>query len=80
MATATEAFFALLTLAGLAYLLLALWSARAFYRQPLPPALAEAPGISLLKPLHGLDAALDAALASHCCQIYAGPVEILCGV
>lgn len=81
MATAIEAITTLLTLAGLAYLLLALWSARAFARhgrgKPLP---AYTPGVTLLKPLKGIDPSMYAGLASHCRQDYAGPYEILFGV
>ena len=67
-------------LAGLGYYLLALWSARAFQhalRRPLPEF---APGVSILKPVKGLDPEMYASFASHCVQQYQGPYEILFGV
>ncbi|MEO6910408.1 MAG: bacteriohopanetetrol glucosamine biosynthesis glycosyltransferase HpnI [Edaphobacter sp.] len=82
MATAIEAITTFLALAGLAYLLLALWSARDFahywIRQPKDTGLA--PDVSILKPLKGVDAHLYAGLASHCRQQYAGNFEIVFGV
>lgn len=81
LAFAAETITALLTLCGIIYCILALWAARKFERTPAPPAdPAFAPGISILKPLRGLDPHIHAALASHCSQNYAGPFEILFGV
>ena len=73
---------ALLTLAGLAYTVLALWSARAFVldlqaRRQRP---GFAPDVTLLKPVKGVDERMYAALSSHCQQIYAGRVQMLFGV
>ena len=73
---------ALLTLAGLLYTLLALWSARAFVldlqaRRQRP---AFAPDVTLLKPVKGVDERMYAALSSHCQQIYTGRVQMLFGV
>ncbi len=79
MATAIEAVFALLTLCGLAYLLLALWAARSFHRNR-PPVVGHAPGVSILKPLKGVDPQMYAGFASHCQQDYKGEVELLFGV
>lgn len=78
-ATAVAAITTLLTLAGLAYYLLAIWSARSFLRRPRFPA-GFAPPISILKPLHGADPELAEALATHCRQNYPADYEILCGV
>jgi len=69
----------LLTVAGLGYYLVALWSARAYLRRPRFPA-GFAPPVSILKPLHGLDPGMLEAFASHCCQNYAGDYELLFGV
>lgn len=82
MATAIEAITTLLTLAGLAYLLLALWGARDFAHYWMRRAKAEgfAPDVSILKPVKGVDPRMYAGLVSHCRQQYAGNYEILFGV
>jgi ceramide glucosyltransferase len=80
LSTAVAALTTFLTLAGLAYYLVALWSARSFARtlgRPLPDF---APPVSILKPVKGLDPALYPAFASHCRQQYPGDYEILFGV
>ncbi|MGC1156182.1 MAG: bacteriohopanetetrol glucosamine biosynthesis glycosyltransferase HpnI [Acidobacteriaceae bacterium] len=70
----------LLTLAGFAYYLIALWSARAFLRRPRFPAPDFAPPVSILKPIYGVDPGMSEAFASHCRQNYSGPYELLFGV
>ena len=70
----------ILSLAGLGYYLLALWSARAFQRQLRRPLPDFQPGVSILKPVKGLDPEMYASFASHCQQQYQGPYEILFGV
>jgi ceramide glucosyltransferase len=82
MATAIEAITALLTLAGLAYLLLALWGARSFAHFWRGKKLDNgfAPDVTLLKPVKGVDPRMYAGLASHCRQKYAGRFEIVFGV
>ena len=80
-ALAAEIFTALLTVSGIVYCILALWAARRFERTPAPsPDPAFTPGISILKPIKGLDPRMHAGLASHCAQNYAGEFEILFGV
>jgi ceramide glucosyltransferase len=69
-----------LCLAGMGYYLLALWSARAFQHQLRRPLPDFEPGVSILKPVKGLDPEMYAAFASHCLQDYRGPYEILFGV
>ncbi len=69
----------LLTVAGLGYYLIALWSARAFLRRPRFPA-GFAPAVTILKPLHGLDPGMLEAFASHTHQNYSGDYELLFGV
>ena len=75
-----ELLAALLTLAGLAYILLALWAARSFAHVTRVGQPARALEVTLLKPLKGADEGLFAALESHCMQQYAGRWEMLCGV
>jgi ceramide glucosyltransferase len=51
-----------------------------FGRRPIAAPLGEPPGISVLKPLCGLEPGLEAALATFCDQDYSGPVQIVFGV
>jgi ceramide glucosyltransferase len=82
MATAIELFTALLTLSGLAYMLLALWGTRDYVhsvrRRAAEPPFT--PDITLLKPVKGLDARMYEGLVSHCRQVYPGSFEIVFGV
>ncbi len=72
---------ALLTLCGVAYGLIALWSARDFERAAsVGGGVGFAPGVSILKPVKGVDARMYAGLVSHCVQEYAGEFELLFGV
>ena len=82
MATAIEAITTLLTLAGLVYLLLALWGARSFahFWSHRKFAGEFAPDVTLLKPVKGVDPRMYAGLASHCKQHYAGNFEVVFGV
>jgi ceramide glucosyltransferase len=71
----------LLTLSGMAYGVIALWGARDFQRgERARVKRGFAPGVSILKPLKGVDPRMYAAFASHCTQRYAGEWEILFGV
>ncbi len=82
MATAIEAITALLTLAGLAYLVLALLGAREFshYWRQKKRTVGFTPDVTILKPVKGVDPRMYAGLVSHCRQQYAGRFEILFGV
>ena len=82
MATAIEVITALLTLAGLAYLLLALGGARDFshFWRGRQAVSDFAPDVTLLKPVKGVDPRMYAGLASHCRQQYGGSFEIIFGV
>lgn len=82
MATAIEVITTLLTLSGLAYLLLALWGARDFshYWRWNQIDAGFSPDVTILKPVKGVDQRMYAGLVSHCRQEYAGRFEILFGV
>ena len=82
LAIGIEVFTALLTLAGLAYLLLALWGARDFnhYWRRRDLDAGYAPDVAILKPVKGVDPQMYAGLVSHCQLKYAGRFEILFGV
>jgi ceramide glucosyltransferase len=77
---------ALLTLCGVAYGLIALWSARDFERGTRGGVVGagsepgEALGVSILKPVKGVDPRMYAGLVSHCVQEYAGEFELVFGV
>ncbi len=84
MAVVIEAVLVLLTLSGMAYMVLALLGARSFAgwlrRRPGEEAVEFAPGVTVLKPLKGVDARMFEALESHCRQKYAGAYELVFGV
>jgi ceramide glucosyltransferase len=83
LALVIQGFAVLLTLAGIAYGVIALWAARDFDRTtrnvPSGPQ-AEMTPVSVLKPVRGLDPRMYAGLLSHCMQEYAGDYELLFGV
>ena len=82
MALVVQGGMALLTLCGVAYGLIALWSARDFERWTRGGVVGvgEAVGVSILKPVKGVDARMYAGLVSHCVQEYAGEFELVFGV
>jgi len=82
IAVVVQGVVALLTLCGVAYGLIALWSARDFERAVRggSGSAGFAPGVSILKPVKGVDARMYAGLVSHCVQEYAGEFELLFGV
>ena len=49
------------------------------WRPEPSPALDDFPGVTILKPLHGAEAALYANLASFCEQDYPGDVQVIFG-
>jgi ceramide glucosyltransferase len=77
---AVQGGLALITLCGVAYGLIALWSARDFERSARGGDVGEALGVSILKPVKGVDARMFAGLVSHCVQEYAGEFELVFGV
>jgi ceramide glucosyltransferase len=68
-----------LALAGIGQALAGWAAVRRFVAEPAPPEPAPLPPVLLLKPLHGDEPLLEAALASACAQDYA-PLRIVCGV
>ncbi len=72
--TAIRDVLLLLSLAPFAYYLLAIFAARRFFRGPVPaPAVVfpdAPPGVSILKPIHGLDRETYQNYASFCRQDY----------
>ncbi|HEY3988762.1 MAG TPA: bacteriohopanetetrol glucosamine biosynthesis glycosyltransferase HpnI [Acidobacteriaceae bacterium] len=79
-ATIVAGITTVLAWAGIGYYLIALWSARSFVHSLRRPRQAYTPGVSILKPVRGLDHEMYSAFASHCTQDYAGEYEILFGV
>jgi ceramide glucosyltransferase len=69
----------LLAVLGSAYLLLAGWMVRAFRPAAISPDAAQ-PAATLLKPLHGDEPGLEAALETLFAQDYAGPIQVIFGV
>ena len=75
-------FPALLALIGACYLVAAAWLVARFARAGAQAGegAATPPGITVLKPLHGAEAGLEASLVSTVEQAYAGPYQVLFGV
>jgi ceramide glucosyltransferase len=71
--------FLVLALAGCGYQVLAGLRIRAFAARPAPVP-ADWPAVSVLKPLHGAEPELEAALAGVLDQDYAAPVQVVFGV
>jgi ceramide glucosyltransferase len=67
---AISVLLAVVVAGSLVYCLLALMAARSYLRQPVPPLGADLPGISVLKPLHGLDLGLEENLRTFFTQDY----------
>jgi ceramide glucosyltransferase len=89
LSVGVQGVLALLTLCGVAYGLIALWGARDFERGALArakaameggDALGFASGVSILKPVKGVDPRMYAGLVSHCMQEYPGEFELVFGV
>ena len=82
MGIAVESVTALLTVAGIAYMLLALLGARDYVRAVRRTRAQEpfAPPVSVLKPLKGVDPRMFDGLESHCRQTYPAPFELIFGV
>lgn len=84
LAFAIELLAVLMTAAGIAYGIIALLAVRDFERaRVVGGADGEEcgwPGVSILKPVKGVDPHMMAGLASHCEQEYAGEYELIFGV
>ncbi len=79
LALGLQLVFGALSVCGLGFYLITLWSARHFLRARRP-ALGFAPPVSILKPLRGTDPAQFHAFESHCLQNYSGDYELIFGV
>jgi ceramide glucosyltransferase len=66
----------IIVLPSLAYSLIALACARRFF-SAAPPCSPEAPSVTILKPVKGMDAGSYENFASFCRQEYEGPVQLL---
>ena len=71
--------FAALAVVGIAYQLIALAAVWRFFAATAPRGTGSEP-VTLLKPLHGAEPRLVDNLASFLEQVYAGPVQMVCGV
>ncbi len=87
MALAVETATTALAVAGMGYFLAALIAARVFVAarrrqnaRTSKGAMDQAPGVSVLKSLKGVDPGMMDAFRSHCRQNYAGEFELLFGV
>jgi ceramide glucosyltransferase len=82
IALGVEIVTVLLTLSGMAYGLLALWGAREFERCTRTASRVSGfgAGVSVLKPVRGVDARMYAGMVSHCLQEYEGEYELVFGV
>jgi ceramide glucosyltransferase len=69
----------IIVLPSLAYSLIALACARRFF-SAAPPCSTEAPSVTILKPVKGMDAGSYENFASFCRQEYEGPVQLLFAV
>lgn len=70
---------ALLALCGMGFYVLCLWSVRSFLRDRRKPMAEFTPGVSILKPLRGVDPQMYESFRSHCRQNYPA-YEIIFGV
>jgi ceramide glucosyltransferase len=70
----------LAAIAGSVYALVAIWAAHAFQRAARGSPPATYPLVTILKPLHGAEPNLHAALSSFCLQNYPAPLQIVLGV
>jgi ceramide glucosyltransferase len=68
-----------MALCGIGFYALCVWSARRFLRSSRRPAARFAPGVSILKPLRGVDPQMYEGFRSHCAQLYP-EYEIIFGV
>lgn len=69
-----------LTVVGIGYYLLAIWSVREFKGRSLRPLPNFQPPVSILKPVRGVDREMYESFRSHCTQEYEGAYEVIFGV
>jgi ceramide glucosyltransferase len=70
----------MLALVGCGYVVTAAVLVGRRTRERVPARPAAAPGVTVLKPLHGDEPGLFDNLTSFCVQNYPGPMQIVCGV
>jgi ceramide glucosyltransferase len=70
----------MLALVGCGYVVTAAVLVGRRTRERVPTRPAAAPGVTVLKPLHGDEPGLFDNLTSFCVQNYPGPMQIVCGV
>ncbi len=79
---AIQSALSVLTLCGIGFCFVAIWSARRFRKsmsdEQAPTGFA--PAVSVLKPIKGADAESYEAFRSHCVQDYSGEYQIIFGV
>ena len=70
----------LLSVVGCCQLVLAALLTHRFVRTGAPPSRTSSPGVTILKPLHGVAPGLAENITSFCIQNYRGPTQIVFGV
>jgi ceramide glucosyltransferase len=70
----------LLSVVGCCQLLLAALLTHRFVRMGAPPSRTSSPGVTILKPLHGVAPGLAENITSFCIQNYRGPTQVVFGV
>ncbi len=70
----------LVSISGCGYLVWVMLLTTRFSREPSPAPRTSMPGVTILKPLHGVEPSLFENLASFYKQNYPGPVQIIFGV
>ncbi|HKR30344.1 MAG TPA: bacteriohopanetetrol glucosamine biosynthesis glycosyltransferase HpnI [Terriglobales bacterium] len=78
---AIQSALSILTLCGIGFCFVSIWSARRFRQSAARQApTGFAPAVSILKPVKGADADSYEAFRSHCLQDYGGEYQIIFGV
>jgi ceramide glucosyltransferase len=73
-------FFIAASVFGCLCALSAAWGARRFAQRPTSAAPTAWPDVSILKPLHGVEAQLSENIETYLNQDYGGKIQVICGV